>query len=85
MEVTREFIEKLVDFYRCPNSNRVIEGMKGDDKIICSCKKASPGADQRGAREAVTGSVVHHIRALLPSATYEEWEQEERTRIAEER
>lgn len=43
------------DTYRCPNSGRVVEASRGDDKVICSCQRPNPFCAYE---------VKHNIRGL---------------------
>ena len=55
-------------FYRCPTTNKIIEGMEGDDKVLCGCRTSNPRVPQE--RTEQTG--VHIVRFLTP-ATAEEY------------
>ncbi len=68
-EERRMFLEASVEFFRCPNTGRVIEGLKGDDKVLCHCGKTNPGVN--GERPGV------HIRSLLSRATVDEYLKQE--------
>lgn len=72
----RAAIEALADFWRCPNSGRIIEGMKGDDKVLCNCRKTNPRVAAVGHREAPGV----HIKAYLQPATIDEWTQQREER-----
>jgi hypothetical protein len=66
----------MADFWRCPNNGKIIEGMKGDDKVLCNCGKPNPNCPT----EAVQG-LVHHVKRFLSSVTVDEYiEQEEKKR-----
>lgn len=28
-----------MEFYRCPNTSRIVEGYKSDDKVLCGCRR----------------------------------------------
>jgi hypothetical protein len=76
----RRIIQLLSDFYRCLNSGRIIEGSKGDDKVICGCGKTNPRVVALGHEEGISPGTghVHHIKRFLSPATLEDWEQQER-------
>ncbi len=69
----RALAEALADFYRCPTTGRIIDGMKGDDKVLCGCGKTNPRVAERGHREAPGV----HIKAYLQTATVDEWIKQE--------
>lgn len=74
-EARRALLLTMSDFHRCPTTGRVIEGMKGDDKVVCGCGKSSPKV-----RESIQG-VVHHIKRCMEPATVDEYlDQEYRER-----
>jgi CDGSH-type Zn-finger protein len=55
-------------FYRCPTTGRILEGMKGDDKVLCRCGRSNPKVPTESTEQ--TGV---HIRRFLASATAEEY------------
>jgi len=63
----RIFLEAIAEFFRCPNTGKVIEGMPHDDKVICYCGRSNPKV-----QEAVQG-VVHHIKRFLEPASVDEY------------
>lgn len=63
-------------FYKCPTTGRIIEGLRGDDKVLCACRRSNPRVPQE--RTEQTG--VHIVR-FLDLATAEDYvDQEERRR-----
>jgi translation initiation factor 2 beta subunit (eIF-2beta)/eIF-5 len=50
-------------YVECPTTGRTIDGMKGDDKVICNCKAAA----ERGGT---------HVVALCKTSTVERYMQE---------
>jgi hypothetical protein len=59
----------LCDFFRCPTTGKVIDGLKGDDKVLCGCGETNPRVSGVGHREAPGV----HIKAYLETATVDEW------------
>ena len=55
-------------FFRCPTTGRILERLKGDDKILCNCRTSNPEVPQERTEE--TG--VHIVRFLRP-ATVDEY------------
>ncbi len=70
-EQRRAYLEAMVDLFHCPNTGKIIEGMKHDDKVLCGCGKSNPAAN-----EAVQG-VVHHVKRLLRRATVDDYLKQE--------
>lgn len=60
----------LGDLFVCPNTGRVIEGSRGDDKVLCLCKKQNPVAPRESIPEG-SPFVHHHKRFLKPAGTVE--------------
>lgn len=74
----RALAESLCDFFRCPTTGRVLDGLKHDDKVICGCGKTNPVVAARGHREAPGV----HIKTYLERATADEWIKQEEERRA---
>ena len=55
-------------FVYCPTTGRVLAFLKGDDKVLCACRKSNPAVPAERAEE--TG--VHIVR-FLKSATAVEY------------
>ncbi len=64
-ERKRLLAEALLDFFRCPNSGRVIDGAKHDDKVLCGCGVPNP--------RVPTEAPHHHVRRFLERATVDDW------------
>ena len=62
-------------FYYCPTSSRVLEALKGDDKVLCRCGKSNPKAPEEHTEQ--TGV---HIRRFLRPATAEAFVAQENAR-----
>jgi hypothetical protein len=59
----------MFEFYICPNTGNVIDGLPGDDKVLCNCGKSNPAA-ARG--EAKSGNLITHFVYLLKRVPEEE-------------
>lgn len=55
-------------FYRCPTTNRIIEAMSGDDKVLCRCGQSNPAVPTEYT--ALTGT---HIIRFLREATVDQY------------
>jgi len=55
-------------FYRCPTTGRILEGLPGDDKVLCGCGRSNPKVPTE--RTEQTGV---HIRRFLATATAAEY------------
>jgi hypothetical protein len=75
-EEQRVFLEATADLFRCPNTGRIIEGEKHDDKVVCGCGKQNPKTPYR---EGISG-VVHHVKRYLVTVTVDEYLDEEEKR-----
>jgi hypothetical protein len=64
-----ELAAMMCDFFRCPNTGKVIDAMKGDDKVICGCGCSNPAAP----REDTANGIAHHYRRFLKTATAAEF------------
>ena len=59
---------RLIDLWRCPTTGRVIEGLLGDDKVLCRCGRSNPAVPtERTERTGV------HVKRFLAPATEAEW------------
>lgn len=58
-------------FYRCPNTQRIIEALHGDDKAQCNCGRSNPRVPQ----EQTERTGVHIIR-FLQSVSAEDYVRE---------
>jgi hypothetical protein len=63
------------ELYFCPNSGRVLEGVEGDDKVLCGCGKTNPVVLARSPQvnEVSPGGGTHHVRRFLAVATVMDW------------
>lgn len=65
----RMLAEALYDgFVRCPTTGRVVEVMKGDDKVMCGCGRSNPKC--QAERTEMTGT---HVVAFMSRATVDEY------------
>lgn len=53
-------VRLMGDYYYCPNTGRVILGLKGDDKALCGCGRVNPACPQEHPG-------VHVVRFLKPA------------------
>jgi hypothetical protein len=74
-EARRTILLAMADFYRCPTTGRVVEGIKDDDKLVCGCGKSNPRAQEDAQR-----GIVHHIKRLMQTATVDEYIAQEEAR-----
>ena len=51
-------------FYRCPNSDRVLGVLPGDDKVLCPCRQSNPAVPQESTERTGT----HIVRFLDPAS-----------------
>lgn len=70
-EQRRACLEATADFFRCPHTGRVIEGMKHDDKVMCGCGKPNP--------RVPTEAPHHHVKRFLERATVDQYTWRRRT------
>jgi CDGSH-type Zn-finger protein len=69
----REMLLVFYDgFVRCPNTGRIIEVLKNDNKVLCRCGKSNPRFPQEDAER--TGC---HFVAKLRRATVDEFIEQE--------
>lgn len=73
-----EIMERMSDFHRCPNTGRIIDSCKHDDKAICNCGETNPQLAINGTREA-PGT---HLKRFLATAPVEEYILQEQARRA---
>jgi hypothetical protein len=61
-----------MEFFRCPNTRKILLLPRGDDKVICSCGKPNPNVptEHPGLHQVKTG--LDHSVVLLESATLAE-------------
>lgn len=52
-------IDAFFDYWKCPNTGKIIEGIPGDDKVICYCGRPA----RPDVREA---DGIHHKSLLKP-------------------
>lgn len=66
----RRYVAQIMwaGFYRCPTTNRVIEALRGDDKVPCNCGCSNPAVPSERAPQTGT-----HILRFLRSATVDEY------------
>jgi hypothetical protein len=55
-------------FYRCPTTGRILEALKGDDKVVCHCGRSNPVCPSEGTERTGT-----HLVRYLQSASVEDW------------
>lgn len=79
------------DFWKCPNSGRILEGMKGDDKVMCGCARQNPklpiphhgGTYEHGHEN---GGPICHIKKFLDPSTVDDFlTQEDRDQARKDR
>lgn len=58
----------LMDFYRCPHTGQLIESMKSDDKVFCSCGKPNSKCPSEAPH--------HHVKRFLERVTAEQYLEE---------
>jgi hypothetical protein len=58
-------------FYRCPTTNRILEALKYNDKVMCGCGHSNPAVPSECTERTGT-----HIVRFLKSATAEEYVRE---------
>lgn len=63
-----DVIGRLFDFWRCPTTGRVVDGIPGDDKVLCGCRRSNP----KVPRERTEWTGVH-IKRFLEPATVADW------------
>jgi len=51
----------LMVYLRCPSSGKTIEGMKGDDKVLCNC----PEAQSRGGTHLVSKCAASTVEQYM--------------------
>ena len=62
------------DYWVCPNTGRIIQGMDHDDKVMCGCRKQNPklpipphgGSMEHGHEH---GGPICHIKKFLEPST----------------
>lgn len=59
----KEMAKAFSNYVLCPTTGRTIEGVKGDDKVICNC---GPAMERGGT----------HIVSLCRPSTVEQWMKE---------
>jgi hypothetical protein len=52
----------MFEFFICPNTGKVIEGLPGDDKVLCNCGKSNPAA--RMPESNANGLITHFVYLL---------------------
>jgi len=75
MEPNRGLIEALCDLHRCPNSGKVVESPKHDDKVFCGC-----GKPMRLPNGQLEGQPGLHIKRFMAIATVDEYLAQEHAR-----
>ncbi len=68
MSVDREFAAMLWDFCKCPTTGKVLEVLKGDDKVICNCGQSGPREPKGYTERSST-----HIVRFCERATVDEY------------
>jgi hypothetical protein len=65
-------------FYYCPTTRRILEGLPGDDKVLCGCRTSNPKVPAEATERTGT-----HIRRFLEPATPEAYvDQQDRDGIS---
>lgn len=58
-----EVLAQMSDFHVCPNTGRVLQSPKHDDKVLCTCGRANPQVE--------TEAPGVHIKTFLVRSTFE--------------
>lgn len=80
----REYRRKVYsmgsDFWRCPATNRVLQGHDHDDKVLCGCGSTNPKLIAASPKSVeVHGGVTVHVKKYLTPATVDDFiEQKDR-------
>lgn len=61
------------DYWKCPNTGRILASSSTDNKASCTCGKSNPSANGL-LKETFDSGVTNHYKFLLQSATEKEWE-----------
>ena len=64
-------LDLVHQFFFCPNTGRVIDTARGDDKALCECGRSNP----RVPTEATERTGTHIVRFLQP-ATLNDWREQ---------
>jgi hypothetical protein len=64
----------MADYWRCPNTGRVIDAAKHDDKALCGCGKPNP--------RVPTEAPGLHIKSFLVEASVREFYDQEQHHAA---
>ncbi len=74
-EVKREMAQMMFGgFVRCPTTGRIMEVLKGDDKVMCGCGKSNPSFPAEQTERTGT----HFVARLIPATVDEFLDQEDK-------
>lgn len=62
---------RMIDVWFCPTTGRVIDGLLGDDKVLCTCGRSNPAVPEEQTPRTGT-----HIKRFLRPATEAAWLQQ---------
>lgn len=63
----------MVDYWKCPNTGRILASFKDDNKAICICRTRNPNLPNEKSREVFPGGATLHFKFGMQPATEEEW------------
>jgi len=64
--------DRVSDYWKCPNTGRILASSSTDNKASCRCGQSNPKANGL-IRETFDGGITNHFKFMLEPATEEEW------------
>ncbi len=67
----------LANFWRCPNTGRILQADPDDNKVLCGCGKTNPRLLRLSPKSDETGGILggpaHHFKKFMDSATVDDF------------